>query len=177
MSISMTRRQQTTTVFDAVVSQVTITDPTHPLSGRTFPLLQTDDSVTRTFVFIKLPSGEHRRVSRKATSLAESKNASSEPKVPPSPVSVRTLLPLLPVVGRLLGATEESVNENELPTRTARSGLDSETASTALDTTAANPVAGTRSAPTTPIGPVSSHVAAAPQTARRVYAKKRGHRS
>ena len=169
----MTRRQQNTAIFDWVVSQVTITDPTHPLAGRTFPLCQTDDPVTRTCVVIELPSGEHRQIPRKATSLAELKDAASEPQVPLNPVSVRTLLPLLPVVHRLLGVTEESVNDNNLLTRTLRVGL----APTAPDITPSDPVVDARSASATSTGPVSGGANPAPTTARRICANPRGHRS
>lgn len=155
-----------------MVSQVTITDPTHPLSGRTFPLLQTGGSISGAFVLIGLPGGEHRRVPRNATDLAERVDPSCAPHVPLNPVSVRTLLPLLPVVRRLLGATEESLNENDLPTRTARVGLDPDTARAGADATNTGTVVGARSTAATPIGPVSGRAAASHPSARPTYVKR-----
>jgi hypothetical protein len=154
-----TRSWQSTSVFDPVASHVTITDPTHPLFGLTVPLVQTHPLATTSVVTIRLPTGKHRRVPRAATDLTEPPAGVTVAPVPLRPVSARTLLPLVPIVCRLLSATEESPDEKSLPAKPHPGGRDADNARSGADAASPQPVAGPRSRPTTPIGAVSGGTA------------------
>ena len=99
---------QTTPIVDRVVHQVTITDPTHPLSGRTLALVEPTPSCSiPNKLTLQLPSGEHRVVDCGATDMAPQVSPLPTSGVSPLPVSVHTLLPLAHHVRRLLNVIEE----------------------------------------------------------------------
>jgi hypothetical protein len=161
-SLSMTQRQQNTSLIDQVISHVTITDPTHPLFGRTFPVVSVPArSRTNPSLLVELPTGEHRRVPRLATDLAQRRADETSSVAALLPVSARTLVPLARVVRRLLGATEESPDERP-PESTASPGGDGTAALNGGADAPAQPLAGPGTGKTTLPGPVSGRTHPAP---------------
>jgi hypothetical protein len=86
---------------------VTITDPTHPLYGQTFPLLTVRVNRSKTHVTVLLSTGRRRSVPRSATDLEHPVEAVSH-DFPLPAISVRTILPLARLVQELKQAKEES---------------------------------------------------------------------
>jgi hypothetical protein len=83
-----------------VCGEVTITDPAHPLSGQTLPLLPVRINRSTPQVMVLLPSGRRHRVPRAATNLERPEGAVS-PAAPLPVISVRTILPLARLVQQL----------------------------------------------------------------------------
>jgi hypothetical protein len=107
--------QQDTLLFEELSGEVTITDPTHPLYGQTFPLLTIRVNRNKTHVTVLLPTGRRRSVPRLVTNLEHPAEESSH--APPLPViSVRTILPLAHLVQGLKQAKEESHAEQAAST-------------------------------------------------------------
>jgi hypothetical protein len=159
---STTQRYQGTAILDRLVSQVTVTDPTHPLFNRTFSVVCLPQHPRTTpVVIIALPNGEHRRIPCSATDL--SAQLSSQP--PLAPVSACTLLPLANVVRRLLGAPEESLDENRDTSITPADG--------GLPAGFAPAVAGPNSPSATATGATASRTAAPPPSGTTTHAAKR----
>ncbi len=153
-----TQTKQNATVFDQLVSHVTITDPTHALFGRTLPVIRTPAPAHwKRFVLVELPTGEPRRVPCSATDLAQSTSSQSALEACSLPISARTLVPLAHAVRRLLGATEESPDENrpELTIEEPRNPTGPE------QSRAAQPLAGAGGSSPTATGAVSGHPAVA----------------
>jgi hypothetical protein len=120
MTASATQAMQSTLLVDRVVSHVTITEPTHPLSGRTLPIVRRSVSPQITpSVIVELPNGEHRCVAYTATDLVTRGVDGTTATRSLLPISARTLLPLAQAVRRLLGATEESPDEFQSPITSA----------------------------------------------------------
>jgi hypothetical protein len=112
---SKNQTQQDTLLFEELSGEVTITDPTHPLYGQTFPLLTIRVNRSKTHVTVLLPTGRRRSVPRLATNLERLAEESSFD--PPLPViSVRTILPLAHLVQGLKQAKEESHAEQAAST-------------------------------------------------------------
>ena len=160
MPIWTTRSHQNTPIVDRLVSRVTITDPSHPLFKRTFPVIRIPRHCCATpVVIVELPNGEHRRIPCSATDL----QGPISSQVPLAPISVRTLLPLANRVRRLLGVAEERPDEN--PDQFAASTDDSTPPTSAADM--ASPTAPAATA----TGPAPSRTAATsasdPTTQRR----------
>jgi hypothetical protein len=89
--------QQDTPLFEELSGEVTITDPTHPLYGHTFPLLTVRVNRSKTHVTVLLPTGRRRSVPKASTDLERSvEQASLHPPLPV--ISVRTILPLARLV-------------------------------------------------------------------------------
>lgn len=86
--------------------EVTITDPAHPLFGRTFPLIHNHSPRGKSELIIQLPNGLLRSVPRLATDLSlASSQPASEVELPF--ISVWTILPLARFVQTLPQASEE----------------------------------------------------------------------
>jgi hypothetical protein len=101
------------------LTQVTITEPAHPLFGRTFPLLRDVSPRGKTQVTILLPNGQRRIVPRSATNLVGANT--EQPAVGKLPIiSVRTILPVAQFVKAKLGATKEKTDA--LPSLTSSGG-------------------------------------------------------
>jgi len=92
--------------LDKVCGEVTVTDPTHPLYGQTFPLLPVRIHRTPLHVMVLLPSGRRHMVPRAATNL-ERENMTVSPAAPLPFISVRTILPLARLVQQLKQVKEE----------------------------------------------------------------------
>jgi hypothetical protein len=98
--------QQDTPLFEELSGEVTITDPTHPLYGHTFPLLTVRVNRSKTHVTVLLPTGRRRSVPKASTDLERSvEQASLHPPLPV--ISVRTILPLARFVQGLKQVKEE----------------------------------------------------------------------
>jgi hypothetical protein len=102
-----TQTSHTTTLPDEVTRSVTITDPTHPLFGQSFPLVQLISPQGPASILIQLPTGRRRSVLRAATDL--------DTPLRPLPslvdlprISVRTILPLAHRIRAMVLAMEES---------------------------------------------------------------------
>jgi hypothetical protein len=104
------RTAQDAPLLDGVVSQVTITDPTHALFGQTLPVVPQPSFKGSAVLLVRLPGGVQRAIPRYATALHRQPSADPVPTTL-LPVSVRTLLPLAHHVGRLRQATEERSDE------------------------------------------------------------------
>ena len=135
-----------------MVSQVTITEPNHPLFGRTFAVAHTPASYCgEAWLILQLPTGEHRRVPCSATDLSKKTAERPAHRAPMLPLSARTLLPLAHHVRRLLGAKEESADDTPSEASGGRLGETPTQASAGPTPFVAE--SGAHSAPTT--GPVS----------------------
>jgi hypothetical protein len=114
---SATQTSHTTTLPDEVTRQITITDPTHPLFGQIFPLVQPISPQGPASILIQLPNGRHRAVPRAATDL----DAPPQPRPTPTDlplISVRTILPLAHRVRAMVLAMEDSHAAALTPTDT-----------------------------------------------------------
>jgi hypothetical protein len=105
--------QQDTPLLDKVCGEVTVTDPAHPLSGQTLPLLPVRINRTPLHVMVLLPSGRRHMVPRAATNLEGPEEAVS-PASPLPSISVRPILPLARLVQQLKQAKEESHAEQTI---------------------------------------------------------------
>ncbi|MDF1513771.1 MAG: hypothetical protein P1S60_08180, partial [Anaerolineae bacterium] len=103
--LDTTKQTQQNTSDKGRVTQVTITDPQHPLFGRSFELLRDSSSRGHTFITIQLPNGQRRIVPRSATDLSEM--SANAPTITLRPVSVRTLLPVVRFVKAKVATREE----------------------------------------------------------------------
>ena len=104
---------------DRLISEVTITDPTHPLFGRTFALINPKiPARQKTLLTIRLPNGQPRAVPRSATNLALDTADENLPATSVLPISVHTMLPLAHHIHRLVQVREERTNETPCPTIT-----------------------------------------------------------
>src|SRR5260221_9908439 len=92
--------QRDTPLFEELSGEVTITDPTHPLYGHTFPRLTVRVNRSKTHVTVLLPTGRRRSIPRSATDLERPVEEVS-PDLPLPAVSVRTILPLARLVHQL----------------------------------------------------------------------------
>ena len=99
--------QRDTPLFEELCGEVTITDPTHPLYGHTFPRLTVQANRSKTHVTVLLPTGRRRSVPRSATDLEHPVEEVSH-DLPLPAISVRTILPLARLVQQLKQAKEES---------------------------------------------------------------------
>ncbi len=104
---SRNQTQRDTPLFEQLCGEVTITDPTHPLYGQTFPRLTVRVNRSKTHVTVLLPTGRRRSVPRSATALEQPVEAVSH-DLPLPAISVRTILPLARLVHQLKQAKEES---------------------------------------------------------------------
>src|SRR5262245_26910271 len=95
-----------TPLFEELSGEVTITDPTHPLYGKTLPCLSTRVNRSKTHVTVLLPTGRRRSVPKASTNLERSAEQSSHDPALPL-VSVRTILPLAHFVQGLKQAKEQ----------------------------------------------------------------------
>jgi hypothetical protein len=103
----LNQTQRDTPLFEALCGEVTITDPTHPLYGQTFPRLTVRVNRSKTHVTVLLPTGRRRSVPRSATDLQHPVEEVSH-DLPLPAISVRTILPLARLVHQLKQAKEES---------------------------------------------------------------------
>jgi hypothetical protein len=87
------------------LSEVTITDPAHPLFGRTFPLVQHKSPRGKSQLIIQLPNGLLRSVPHSSTNLSTSSLPTPCAELPA--ISVWTILPLARFIQNLLQAAEE----------------------------------------------------------------------
>ncbi len=89
----MKQTQQNASQLDRLV-QATITDPTHPLFGKTFPVSKAISPHSNTeSLIIELPDGQHRIVSRSSTDLETLTDSGVSLKDLPQ-ISIRTILPI-----------------------------------------------------------------------------------
>ena len=112
---SRNQTQRDTPLFEALSGEVTITDPTHPLYGHTFPRLTVRVNRSKTHVTVLLPTGRRRSVPRSATDLEHPVEAVSH-DLPLPAISVRTILPLARLVQQRKQAKEESHAEQATST-------------------------------------------------------------
>jgi len=93
-------KRQNTSRSDSPAGQVTIVDPTHPLYGRTLPLLRVHAARSKARLVVRLPDGRVQWIPRAVTDL----DASAVAVPPPARIAVPTLLPLAQLVcARLTG--------------------------------------------------------------------------
>ena len=89
-------------VADAFVTDVTIIDAAHPFFGQRLPVVFRGRAGRGDHVLVKLPGGGRRAIPLAATSLADhSSGLGDQTSTSPSPVSVRTLLPVAHLVWAL----------------------------------------------------------------------------
>ncbi len=88
---------------DSPAGQVTIVDPTHPLYGRTLPLLRVHSARSKARLVIQLPDGRVQWIPRAVTDLGTSAVAAP----PPARIAVPTLLPLAQLVCAMLTGKED----------------------------------------------------------------------
>src|SRR2546421_4172193 len=104
--------QRDTPFFEELSGEVTVTDPTHPLYGRTLPCISVRVHRSKTHVTVLLPTGRRRSVPRSATDLQRpTEEASHDPRLPV--ISVRTILPLARFVQQLKQAKEDRHAEQQ----------------------------------------------------------------
>jgi hypothetical protein len=89
--------------FERVVSDVSVTDPRHPLFGQPLRLLSLTCSRGPSFVAVALPDGRRRLIRRAATDLERPLVA--EAALPR--ISVRALLPLARHIRSMLATSQE----------------------------------------------------------------------
>ena len=106
MKPSATQTSHKTTLPDEVTRPITITDPSHPLFGQTFPLVQLISPQGPANLLIQLPTGLRRSVPRAATDL-DMPSRSLPPPVDLPQISVRTILPLAHRVRAMVLAMED----------------------------------------------------------------------
>ena len=149
-------RHTTPTIDRVVVTQITVTDPHHPLFGQSFPVA---DRTTRTDrVAVSLPDGRRRLLRRTATDL-ESAACTQACLVPL--ISVRTLLPLaVYIYAGLTSSIQEESDANSYPIK--RSLPRSPGCADANSQRAPSPVAELTSGEQATIGPANRSVAATP---------------
>jgi len=104
--------------FDRVVRSITITDPRHPLYGRSFPMVHPISPRGKAQLVIRLPDGQPRSVPRAATDI----DGPLQPALPAREVpwiSVRTLHPVAQCVRSIIRAAEE-VARDDIARRSGR---------------------------------------------------------
>ena len=135
MPYSLNQTQQNATQADRL-ARVTIIDPTNPFYGQSFPAFRAtareDGSGSVTIV---LPDGQHRLISREATSLG--KRSEKVLPVPDLPrISVRTILLVVRFLydkGILLGeGNNDTQNDNATDGRNPEARPDTESTSAPL---------------------------------------------
>ncbi len=82
---------------------MTIIDPTHPLYGRTFPLLRMPSPRSKARLLVELPDGRVQRLPREVTDLDAAVLATR----PQALISVPTLLPLAHLICAMLVGKED----------------------------------------------------------------------
>ena len=107
------RISQNATILDRMVSEVTVTDPRHFLSGHRLAVLDERSGRGPSYVVVELADGGKRSVRIAATDLVPPGNSSSaaEPSLPR--ISVRTLIPLARHLNRILTLLTEEVIRDE----------------------------------------------------------------
>ena len=115
------RISQGATIFDRVVSYVTITDPRHFLFGHRLAVLDERSGRGPSYVVVELADGRKRSVRIAATDLVPPGNSCSaaEPSLPR--ISVRTLIPLARHLNRILTLLTEEVIRDESASPSASS--------------------------------------------------------
>jgi hypothetical protein len=86
---------------------VTILAPTHPLYGRTLPLLRVHSTRSKARLVVQLPDGRVQWIPRAVTDLA----ASAAVTLPHALIAVPTLLPLAQLVCAMLTSKEDMHHE------------------------------------------------------------------
>ena len=103
------RISQGASIFDRVVSHVTITDPRHFLFGHRLSVLDERSGRGPSYVVVELGDGRKRSVRIAATDLVPPGNSSSAAGPTLPRISVRTLIPLARHLNKILTLlTEES---------------------------------------------------------------------
>ena len=102
---SANQAQRDASEFDRVVPTVTVTDPCHPLNGRTCELVRPVSSRGKAMLTLRLPDGQLRSVPRAATDIDGHSQVAVSREGPL--ISVRTLLPVARLVRLMITATEE----------------------------------------------------------------------
>src|SRR3954453_9107142 len=93
--------------FERVVSEVSVTDPRHPLFGQSLHLLSLTCSRGPAFIAVALPDGRRRLVRRAATNLDHPPPANMTlPRI-----SVRALLPLARHIRSMVAASLEEASD------------------------------------------------------------------
>jgi IS66 Orf2 like protein len=100
-------KRQNTSQAASPAGQVTITDPTHPLYGRTLPLLRVHSTGSKARLVVQLPDGRVQWIPRAVTDLA----ASAAVTLPHALIAVPTLLPLAQLVCAMLTGKEDIHHE------------------------------------------------------------------
>ena len=115
------RISQGATIFDRVVSRVTITDPRHFLFGHRLAVLEERSGRGPSYVVVELADGRKRSVRIAATDLVPPGNSCSAtgPSLPR--ISVRTLIPLARHLNRILSLLTEEVIRDESASPSASS--------------------------------------------------------
>src|ERR1019366_1986109 len=92
---SARRTCQNAPISEGIISEITITDPSHALCGRSFPLVSLRAERGRDYLVFGLPDGRQRTVRKSSTNLdavEQEDHAREEFGLPR--VSMRTLVPL-----------------------------------------------------------------------------------
>jgi hypothetical protein len=100
-------KRQNTSHAASPAGQVTIIDPTHPLYGRTLPLLRVHSTQSKARLVVQLPDGRVQWLPRAVTDLA----ASAAAAPPHTLIAVPTLLPLAQLVCAMLTGKEDMHHE------------------------------------------------------------------
>jgi len=100
-------KRQNTSQAASPAGQVTIIDPTHPLYGRTLPLLRVHSTQSKARLVVQLPDGRVQWIPRAVTELA----ASAAATLPHALIAVPTLLPLAQLVCAMLTSKEDIHHE------------------------------------------------------------------
>jgi hypothetical protein len=140
MAFLVNQTQRDTPFLEELSGEVTVTDPTHPLYGRTLPCISVRVHRSKTHVTVLLPTGRRRSVPRSATNLQRpAEEASHDPRLPV--ISVRTILPLARFVQGLKQAKEDRHAEQQAEsiqaTETDSTRSDNDLASTPTEQPAA----------------------------------------
>ena len=94
---------------------MTVVDPTHPLYGRTLPLLRVHSARSKARLVVRLPDGRVRWIPRAITDL----DASAVAAPPQALIAVPTLLPLAQLVCAMLMGKED-MHHDTAPALTLR---------------------------------------------------------
>ncbi len=108
-------KRQNTSISDSPARQVTSVDPTHPLYGRTLPLLRMHSARSKARLVVRLPDGRVQWLPRAVTDL----DASAVVTPPQALIAVPTLLPLAQLVYAMLTGKED-MHHDTAPALTRR---------------------------------------------------------
>ena len=107
----MVGTSQNAIILDRLVSEVTITDPQHPLFGQRLALTNERSGRGPAYVAVRLPDGHRRSIRISATDLNASDGRTPAASLPR--INVRILIPLAQHLDRILNLLTEEVIRDE----------------------------------------------------------------